>query len=882
MKGMRFEQTLQSIAAPTRGEPFDPFKLPWHPPKAVPPKAVQRIAMDTSLALPTDWAGGILTNSVLEGMTFLGYPELAVLAQRPEYRVISEIISTETTRKWIAFKGTGDGDEKDEGDPKKRDREKDQPAAARMPGADRAMPAEKKTEPGEEEEPGEESDEDSEEADDKSERIKELEDELERLGVREAFAAIALQDGLFGRAHLFLDFGEDIASAELKTSVGDGRDDVSTSKIGKEKKLKALKPIEAVWCYPQVYNATNPLDPTWYNPQQWYVMGREIHVSRLLTFVGRPVSDLLKPAYSFGGLSLTQMAQPYVNNWLNTRQSVADIIKAFSVMVLKTNMPSILEAGGVEMVKRLQLFTAARDNNGVMAIDKNEEDFANIAAPLGTLDALQAQTQEHMAAVSRIPLIKLLGITPTGLNASSEGEIRAFYDTINAYQHAFMRAHLNSVIWFVMLGLWGEVDEEITWDFVPLWSMTAKEEAELRKFNAETDQILIDSGVIWPEEARKRVATDSTSLYDGLDVEDVPDLMEEEEMGLEPVGGRPQPQAETPGQKPPATKKGPGAGDRRPPFARDAEWHESDHPRGQPENAGQFGSGGGGKSKEAPAGEREEKTSSTGSNGAASKLYKAPALTPDQLIAKHGAAGPIQKVRDQIAKGISTNAPVSEGGHKQADGTYTPERAALHRKIVADIFTPDEIKRATPAPGEAPTLTMLGGRGGSGKSWLTQQGNGPVDATKSILLDSDKLKYALGSKGWDASLHHEEATDVLAMADAAATKLGVNIIHDATMKSESTALMRMAEYEAAGYEVEGFYMYASPETAADRALSRYAKNGKFNGRFVAPEIILGNVNNEKNFDKISAGMKRWAIYDNDGNAPQLVAQGGRDDQKQRV
>jgi hypothetical protein len=48
-----------------------------------------------------------------EGITFLGYAYLAELAQRPEYRMISETIATEMTRKWIEFTSTGaEGDDK--------------------------------------------------------------------------------------------------------------------------------------------------------------------------------------------------------------------------------------------------------------------------------------------------------------------------------------------------------------------------------------------------------------------------------------------------------------------------------------------------------------------------------------------------------------------------------------------------------------------------------------------------------------------------------------------------------------------------------------------------------------------------------------------------
>jgi hypothetical protein len=60
----------------------------------------------------------------------------------------------------------------------------------------------------------------------------------------------------------------------------------------------------------------------------------------------------------------------------------------------------------------------------------------SLLTPRWALSMLQAQAQEQMAAVSSIPLVKLLGIAPTGLNASSDGEIRVFYDYIHALQQS--------------------------------------------------------------------------------------------------------------------------------------------------------------------------------------------------------------------------------------------------------------------------------------------------------------------------------------------------------------------------------------------------------------------------------------------------------------
>jgi uncharacterized protein len=321
----------------------------------------------------------------------------------------------------------------------------------------------------------------------------------------------------------------------LRLTIGNGQNAMSKAKVGKGS-LKRLRVIEPVWTYPSSYNATDPLKPDWYKPSSWFVQGKEVHSTRLLTFIGREVPDLLKPAYSFGGLSMSQMAKPYVDNWLRVRQSVSDLISTFSTSGIKTDLANLMAVGGEQLFKRLVLFNSNRDNQGLLVLDKDSEEYFNVSTPLGTLDQLQAQAQEHMASVSRIPLVKLLGISPAGLNASSEGEIETFDDTINAGQEALIRPNLTRLLHFVQLNLWGAIDPGITFTFVPLSDLTPKEKAEVDKIEAETDEIRINSSVLDPAESRKRVANAPDSPYHGIDVDKVPNLLEEEEEGLELKG----------------------------------------------------------------------------------------------------------------------------------------------------------------------------------------------------------------------------------------------------------------------------------------------------------------------------------------------------------
>lgn len=432
-----------------------PFKIPKPAPGVLPSGGM---AMDDAFAPAFAYGSDTLYH---EGLSFLGYPYLAELSQRPEYRHITETIAKEMTRKWVTLHAPGD--------------------------------------------------------DDKSEKLAQLDEAMKRYRVRDIFRRAAEVDGFFGRAHIYLDFGNS-DPAELKLPLL-----MKAAKIGK-KALKRLKVIEPLWTYPAGYNATNPLAEGFYDPKSWYVMGTEIDRSRLLTFVGREVPDLLKPAYMFGGLAISQMVKTYVDHWLSMRDSTAAIAKAFSVMVLSTDLTDALAGGSWEAVtQRVAFFNQYRDNRGTFVVNKDTEEFHNVSAPLGGLHELLAQAQEQMGSAAAIPLVKFLGIQPAGLNASSAGELEAWNDTIAAMQQHLFAPNLKRVLDVIQLSEFGEIDPDIDFRFEPLKQMTESELAAIRKTNADTAAVYMLNGTVGADEERARLANEEGGLYSDLDLDVVPD-----------------------------------------------------------------------------------------------------------------------------------------------------------------------------------------------------------------------------------------------------------------------------------------------------------------------------------------------------------------------
>ena len=445
------------------------------------------------------------------GTGFIGYPRLAELAQISEYRSVSETTANEMTRQWIEIKSVGE--------------------------------------------------------EDNSEAIKQIEECYERLNVRGMFRKAIETDGLFGRGQILVQIKDH--DGKLANPL------LLTEKTITKGSLKALVNIEPMWTTPAPYNAIDPTLPDFYKPKAWYVMAQEIHASRLFTLISRPVPDMLKPAYNFGGVSMTQLMMPYVERWLRTVDSVSDLLHSFSLSGIKTDMSAILSGsddGDTNIMLRAELYNRLRDNRGLMLLSKDEEEFFQFNTPLSGLDALLAQSQEQMAAPSHTPLVKLLGITPSGLNASTEGEIAVYYDHIRAMQENLLRDPLDKLLKLVQLHLFGQVNDNITFDFVPLQQMSETELSTIRKSDTDRDVAYIQAGVVSAEEVRGRLASEPDSGYNGIDVEDVPDdgFSDSLNDGGEEGDGLP--------------------ADPKPEPAQDAEWDESKHPRAE---NGQFGVGSG-------------------------------------------------------------------------------------------------------------------------------------------------------------------------------------------------------------------------------------------------------------------------------------------------
>lgn len=325
--------------------------------------------------------------------------------------------------------------------------------------------------------------------------------------------------GYEGGSMIYIDTGA--IGEELKTPLN-----VSSYsgeiKMGDLKRFTVIDPINI---FPGVYNSVDPLREDYFVPETYWILGQEVHKSRLIPIIENPVPVLLKPSYNFMGVARAQILWDYVLHFQQCRVASADLVTKHSTTVFKTAMGNVLfsQEGLKNLNTRIEVFKQNRDNLNIVAIDKEAEDIVNVDAPVTGVDQICKQALEYLAAINRTPAVKLLGISPSGFNATGESDIRNYYDHIKSQQEKIFRDAVQRCLDVLQLNLNGKIDRGLTFEFSALSDEDKNALVSYQKTKAEVIGALLDHQIISGEEARKALAADPDSGFTDLDPDEVPE-----------------------------------------------------------------------------------------------------------------------------------------------------------------------------------------------------------------------------------------------------------------------------------------------------------------------------------------------------------------------
>ncbi len=257
-----------------------------------------------------------------------------------------------------------------------------------------------------------------------------------------------------------------------------------------------------------------------------------VHESRLLIFPGIRVSRMYRQADRRGDSILTRVRNILRDHGMGF-DAAAILLNDFAQPVYKIKglAEAVAQDAEAEIATRMRATERARSTIRAVLVD-SEEEFKREQTPMNGLSDILDRLSTMLAAAADMPLTLLMGVSPGGLNATGESDIRFFYDRVKAAQVRKLKPALEKIAQILIL-TFGTEPEQWCVEFRPLWQQSEKEMAEARNLQAQTDQIYVDMMAVSPEDiARSRFGGVGNPFDTKVDFEKRA-LMEEEAKAAE-------------------------------------------------------------------------------------------------------------------------------------------------------------------------------------------------------------------------------------------------------------------------------------------------------------------------------------------------------------
>ncbi len=305
---------------------------------------------------------------------------------------------------------------------------------------------------------------------------------------------------------------------------------------------KGIVQIDPYWVAPLLDQAaaSDPSSKSFYEPTYWMINGTQVHRTHLIIYRYADPVDILKPSYIYGGIPLTQMIMERVYAAERTANEAPQLVQTKRTNVWLTDMEKVM-ADPAKSLARIQQWADCRDNYGVKLGDKEGDEFEQFDTALSDLDAVIMTQYQIVAAIANMPSTKLLGTSPKGFGASGEYEESSYHESLETIQEnsltPFLERHHALVIQSFVKPKIKDIDVDTTVVWNPLDTPTAKELADTNYVKMQSDAMAVEIGAIEGQDVRDRLATDNTSGYNEMGLDDAPAPEQEPDLqdGNDPV-----------------------------------------------------------------------------------------------------------------------------------------------------------------------------------------------------------------------------------------------------------------------------------------------------------------------------------------------------------
>lgn len=249
--------------------------------------------------------------------------------------------------------------------------------------------------------------------------------------------------------------------------------------------------------------------------------------SRVLRFTGREVPYLETLAETYWGISEIEVIYDELKKRDNTSWNIANLIFLANIRVLKqADLGQLLgmsdEASQAQLYNTMSAQNMLMSNMGLMLLDK-DDDFAMHSYTFSGLDKVYENFMMDLSGAAEMPVTKLFGRSPAGLNATGDGDMQTYYDTTSQKQTSALRPVFNKLLPVMCVSEWGAVPDDLDYKFNPIGMPSDKDKVDLAQKGTEAVSSAYAQGLISQKTALKELRQQSsiTGIFGNITDEDI-------------------------------------------------------------------------------------------------------------------------------------------------------------------------------------------------------------------------------------------------------------------------------------------------------------------------------------------------------------------------
>ena len=253
----------------------------------------------------------------------------------------------------------------------------------------------------------------------------------------------------------------------------------------------------------------------------------QVHHSRLLRFIGRDLPYFERQAETYWGASEVEIVFDEIKKRDNTSWNIAQLVFLANLRILKMEgMEEILATGDEraqqDLYKTVQGQNWLASNMGVQILGKNDE-FTAVQYTFAGMNDIYQSFMMDVAGAANMPVTKLFGRSPAGMNSTGEGDEENYYDTVEENQLFALQPVLDKLLPIMALSEWGQIPDDLDYKFNPIKTADNKEMSELAEKSTTAIITAYNAVLISQKTGMKELRQQSeiTGLFSNITDEDI-------------------------------------------------------------------------------------------------------------------------------------------------------------------------------------------------------------------------------------------------------------------------------------------------------------------------------------------------------------------------